>query len=143
MQLLTDSSRYRTWTRWGRVGERGQSAELGDGSLDDAIKNFEKKFKDKSGLKWADRGEKPKAGKYAYVERSYNPDSEDDTDDDDEDTAAGADEEEKNDVKPAECTLDRPTQDLMKLIFNQVSLLGAILRTRPKLMGNRVISTPP
>jgi len=137
---LTDGSRYRTWTRWGRVGERGQSAELGNGSLDDAIKNFEKKFKDKSGLKWIDRGENPKLGKYAYVERSYNPDSEDDADDD---AAGGADEVKKNDVKPADCTLDQPTQDLMKLIFNQVSLVGAFCQRRPKLMWKRVISTPP
>lgn len=38
-------------------------AMLGCGSLADAIKNFEKKFKDKSGLKWEDRGEDPKNGK--------------------------------------------------------------------------------
>ena len=36
---------------------------LGNGSLPDAIKNFEKKFKDKSGLKWEDRGSDPKSGK--------------------------------------------------------------------------------
>ncbi|KAA8621228.1 poly polymerase 2 ADP-ribosyltransferase 2 [Pyrenophora tritici-repentis] len=119
IQLLTDGNMYTTWTRWGRVGERGQNAELGDGTLDDAINNFEKKFKDKSGLKWADRGEQPKAKKYAYVERSYNPDSEDDADDDDGDAAAGAEEEGKSALKPAKCTLDQPTQDLMKLIFNQ------------------------
>ena len=36
---------------------------LGSGSLSDAIKNFELKFKDKSGLKWEDRGADPKNGK--------------------------------------------------------------------------------
>lgn len=36
---------------------------LGNGDLSDAIKLFEKKFKDKSGLKWEDRGEDPKNGK--------------------------------------------------------------------------------
>jgi poly [ADP-ribose] polymerase len=92
---------------------------LGNGSLADALKNFEKKFKDKSGLKWADRGEEPKAGKYAYVERSYNPDS--DEEDDDADADAGADGDEKDATKPppAECTLEPPVQNLMKLIFNQ------------------------
>jgi poly [ADP-ribose] polymerase len=89
---------------------------LGSGSLTEAMKNFEKKFKDKSGLKWDDRAEEPKATKYAYVERSYNPDS-----DDEDDAAAGADDEEKSDVKRAESTLDARTQDLMRLIFNQVS----------------------
>lgn len=98
------------------MGERGQSALLGGGSVDDALFSFEKKFKDKSGLKWADRAAQPKPGKYAYVERSYNPDSDDEEDDD---TGAGAEDEVKEKIKPAECTLDAPTQDLMKLIFNQ------------------------
>lgn len=90
---------------------------LGSGTLDDAMKVFEKKFKDKSGLKWADRAEDPKAGKYAYVERSYNPDSEDEDEDD-----AKATNGKTEAVETAECTLDTPTQDLMKLIFNQVSI---------------------
>ncbi|KAF2849085.1 PARP-domain-containing protein [Plenodomus tracheiphilus IPT5] len=117
VQTLTNGSDFKTWTRWGRVGERGQSAMLGNGGVDDALKNFEKKFKDKSGLRWDDRGENPKAGKYAYVERSYNPDSDDEGDD--TGSGAGADEAIKTEVKVAECTLDAPTQDLMKLIFNQ------------------------
>ncbi|KAF2024322.1 PARP-domain-containing protein [Setomelanomma holmii] len=115
VQLLHNGSNdYKTWTRWGRVGERGQSAMLGGGSLPDALKNFEKKFKDKSGLKWDDRGEEPKAGKYAYVERSYNPDSGDEGDAD-----AGADNDDGDKPAPAECTLEPPVQNLMKLIFNQ------------------------
>ena len=36
---------------------------LGNGSFDDAMREFEKKFKDKSGLKWEDRGAMPKSGK--------------------------------------------------------------------------------
>ncbi|KAI8932727.1 hypothetical protein NX059_010218 [Plenodomus lindquistii] len=117
VQTLTNGSDYKTWTRWGRVGERGQNAILGNGSVDDALWNFEKKFKDKSGLKWDDRGSNPKAGKYAYVERSYNPDSDDE--EDDAGSGAGADGEVKTETKAADCTLDAPTQDLMKLIFNQ------------------------
>ena len=54
---------FKTWTRWGRVGERGQSKVLGSGSLSDAMDSFEGKFKDKSGLKWEDRGKDPKNGK--------------------------------------------------------------------------------
>jgi len=118
VQLLTDGSSYRTWTRWGRVGDRGQMKMLGDGSLSNAMQEFEKKFKDKSGLKWANRGDEPKAGKYAYVERSYNPDSDDD---DDGDADAGADAGETNGVTP-DSTLSPPVQDLMKLIFNQVRI---------------------
>lgn len=89
---------------------------LGSGSLDDALKNFEKKFKDKSGLKWADRGEKPKAGKYVFVERSYDPDSEDEKDD--KDAAKAGAERERDDYTPPKCTLQPPVQSLMELIFN-------------------------
>lgn len=102
---------YKTWSRWGRVGERGQSALLGSGSLADALKQFEKKFKDKSGLKWEDRSSNPKAGKYTFVERSYAPDS------DDEDDA-------KDEVKKEEefetpkSKLPLPVQKLMEFIFN-------------------------
>jgi len=117
VQVLTNGTDFKTWTRWGRVGERGQMAMLGNGAEEDAIGQFEKKFKDKSGLKWENRGDNPKAGKNAYVERSYNPDSEDEGDD----TGDGAGEEDavKREVKEAECTLDTPTQELMELIFNQ------------------------
>jgi poly [ADP-ribose] polymerase len=89
---------------------------LGSGSLDDALKNFEKKFKDKSGLKWADRGKKPKAGKYVFVERSYDPDSEDE--EDDKDAAKAGAERERDDYTPPKCTLQPPVQSLMELIFN-------------------------
>ncbi|KAK3684559.1 hypothetical protein LTR37_020162 [Vermiconidia calcicola] len=114
IQLLQNASGFRTWTRWGRVGERGQSALLGDGSLDDALSHFGKKFKDKSGLEWDDRGEKPKPNKYVFVERSYEPDDEDDA----PSTEAGASRERSN-YSPPKCTLDPPVKSLMELIFNQ------------------------
>ncbi|KAL1801065.1 hypothetical protein ACET3X_001407 [Alternaria dauci] len=117
-RILTNGTAYQTWTRWGRVGDRGQMKMLGNGSLNDAMKEFEKKFKDKSGLRWADRGDEPRSGKYAYVERSYNPDSDDDEDDADAGAAAGGMDTEDS-VPSAESTLSRPVQDLMKLIFNQ------------------------
>ncbi|KAL7934054.1 poly polymerase catalytic domain-containing protein [Trichoderma chlorosporum] len=119
VQILYDgkSKQYKTWTRWGRVGEIGQSAILGNGTVEDAIRNFEKKFKDKSGLFWVNRGDNPKPGKYAFVERSYNPDSEDEDDDADDKDAVKKEGEE--DVKPAECTLQPSVKSLMELIFNQ------------------------
>lgn len=109
------SKTYKTWTRWGRVGEAGQKAVLGNGTLSDAINNFEKKFKDKSGHTWENRGENPKPKKYAFVERSYNPDS-DDEDDEDVKTVKKEGEEE---AAPPECTLEKPVKELMELIFNQ------------------------
>jgi len=59
------------------VGDRGQSGVLGDGSLADALRQFDSKFKSKSGLAWKDRGDKPKSGKYTFIERSYAPESDD------------------------------------------------------------------
>lgn len=111
LQLLFDASsyQYRTWTRWGRVGDYGQNKYWGDGSLADAQFMFNRKFKDKTGLSWDDRAATPKSGKYVFLERSYDSDSED-ADDDDEDA------EER---KPPPCTLHPAVQDLIKVIFNQ------------------------
>ncbi|KEQ70623.1 PARP-domain-containing protein, partial [Aureobasidium namibiae CBS 147.97] len=119
VQLLESSGsykRYQTWTRWGRVGEHGQSAMLGDGSIEDAFVNFEKKFKDKSGLKWDDRREKPKSKKYVFVERSYL------ADDDEPPAQSGASPDNDDDgpkYTPPKCTLEPPIQSLMELVFNQ------------------------
>lgn len=111
-QLLRNGSNdYKTWTRWGRVGNLGQSKILGNGSLHDALNEFEKKFKDKSGLSWADREAMPKSGKYAFIERSYTADS------DHEEGAASTKTEDKLDT--FESKLHPAVQNLMALIFNQ------------------------
>ncbi|XEV06196.1 hypothetical protein FSHL1_011483 [Fusarium sambucinum] len=120
IQVLKDpkSATFKTWTRWGRVGEMGQKAILGSGSLDNAVKIFQKKFKDKSGLSWDDRGADPKPGKYAFVERSYNPDS--DSDDNEDVKAVKKENGEDEDTAPEpECKLEKPVKELMELIFNQ------------------------
>ncbi|KAM0248132.1 hypothetical protein ACHAQJ_009577 [Trichoderma viride] len=123
LQILFDvrQKKYHTWTRWGRVGEMGQKAVLGNGTVEDAIKNFEKKFRDKSGLAWDKRGDNPKPGKYAFVERSYNPDSEDEDDAGDAGDADGkaVKKEDEEEVKIADCTLQVEVKSLMELIFNQ------------------------
>ena len=51
------------------------STNILQGSLNDAIHQFEAKFKAKSGLAWANRGDKAKSGKYTFVEKSYTDDS--------------------------------------------------------------------
>ena len=119
-QLLTNGKVFRTWTRWGRVGENGQSAILGNGSLPDALKHFDSKFKSKSGLSWANRGSDPQPGKYVFVERSYEPDSEGEEDEDDAAAGAGDDKRSRSrSTSPAKCTLQAPVKSLMELIFNQ------------------------
>lgn len=117
VQLLRNiSGDYKTWTRWGRVGDHGQSLTLGDGDLTSAMLHFEKKFKDKSGLNWADRNAPPKPKKYTFVERSYAPDS-----DDEEEDAAGKVKSEGTDADLAaiDSKLPPAVQELMELVFNQ------------------------
>lgn len=112
LQLLVGPDNdCQTWTRWGRVGDRGQSKLLGSGSLADAKREFVKKFKDKSGLDWEDRMATPKPNRYAFVEREYGPDSDDEV----QPTSGPA----QPDRKPPRCTLDDSVEKLMQLIFNE------------------------
>ncbi|EAW12631.1 putative poly(ADP)-ribose polymerase PARP [Aspergillus clavatus NRRL 1] len=121
--LLETSSSYRTWTRWGRVGEFGSTALLGDGTLERAKAEFEKKFKDKSGLKWADRLDPPKAKKYTFIERNYEEsDDEEDADDAEKMDVDGAAE----DKKPVESKLPQAVQKLLTFIFNQQHFLSTM-----------------
>lgn len=115
IQVLKDRlGRFFAWNRWGRVGEPGQNALKGPfGSADNAIKDFEKKFSDKTKNKWADREKfQAKPGKYTLLEMAGD-------DDDDEDTVdAGPAPAARSDQKVASCKLDKTTQSLMKLIFD-------------------------
>ena len=117
VQLLVDSTgqNFSAWTRWGRVGEIGQSALLGDNSCETAKREFEKKFRSKSGLAWKNRLDPPKKGKYTFIERNYEEDS------DDEDDPAGRNKKKKKEEKrpPVQSTLTAPVQDLMSFIFNK------------------------
>ena len=71
LQVLQRGSLFACWNRWGRVGEEGQTnaSKLQWGSVEGAIKDFEKKFKDKSANNWADKASfVKKSGKYQLVE---------------------------------------------------------------------------
>jgi poly [ADP-ribose] polymerase len=114
LQMLEKGSSYYVWTRWGRVGERGQFKNMGPMGIDKAIKDFEKKFKDKTGNEWGSRANfKPKSGKYTLIEMDYD-------DEDAEELEAALKKTIKNKqgqtIAPSE--LPAPTQNLMKLIFN-------------------------
>ncbi|XP_073501215.1 protein mono-ADP-ribosyltransferase PARP3 [Phyllobates terribilis] len=117
IQLLhsTDSKKtYYCWNRWGRVGEVGQSKLTFFSDVNAATKDFEKKFKDKTKNNWSDREKfTPHPGKYTMIEVEH--------DDDEEgggeavvkvDSVDGACKK----VRP--CSLDKPTQDLVSLIFS-------------------------
>ena len=119
---MTETSkvnRYRTWTRWGRVGEPGQSSWLGEGALEESKKHFEKKFKDKTGLKWEDRLAAPKKNKYTFIEKNYEDDSPVGKKKVDKDTAKDA-------GQRPESTLTLPVQQLMTLIFNTENFANAM-----------------
>lgn len=135
VQILESANKrgYRTWTRWGRVGERGQNATLGQGSLVEAKKHFDKKFKDKSGYSWDDRFSAPKRGKYTFIERNYEEDSDGENDDTPrasngsaaKDSLAKTKEEEVQ--KAIESKLHQRVQVLMELIFNQTLFDASML----------------
>ena len=114
LQLLHDEGKdeYYAHTRWGRLGEFGAVKTMGPHSFDDALKEFDKKFKDKSGHKWEDRSEPAKKGKYTFLEKNYE-------DDDDDQAADQGNDEKKADEPEIDSKLPRQTQRLMELIFNQ------------------------
>jgi poly [ADP-ribose] polymerase len=87
---------------------------MGPMSFDAALKEYEKKFKDKSGHKWEERGEPAKKGKYTFIERSYEDDDDEPADADD-----GVKKEEGDDDVGVGSKLPRQTQRLVELIFNQ------------------------
>uniref|UniRef100_A0A6P8P0U4 Poly [ADP-ribose] polymerase n=1 Tax=Geotrypetes seraphini TaxID=260995 RepID=A0A6P8P0U4_GEOSA len=115
IQLICDQGRYYCWNRWGRVGEVGQSKLSPLASLDAAIKDFEKKFKDKTKNDWKNRDSfVAHPGKYTMIEVQHE-------DEGSEimvkvDTVDGAHQSVKKKVLP--CRLDKPTQDLVSLIFS-------------------------
>ncbi|KAJ5581077.1 hypothetical protein N7450_007378 [Penicillium hetheringtonii] len=111
---------YWTWNRWGRVGERGQSSMLEAQTLDEAIRVFTKKFREKSGLKWEDRLNEPKKGKYTFIEINYEDDEEP------KDKKEKIKKEPGEEKPPVESQLSKPLQDLMSFIFNQNHFLNAM-----------------
>lgn len=83
---------------------------MGPLDLDGARKEFDKKFKDKSGHKWDERSEPAKKGKYTFLGKNY----EDDEDEDESQNQA----KDQGDEEKVDSKLPRQTQRLMELIFN-------------------------
>ncbi|XP_013790315.1 poly [ADP-ribose] polymerase 3-like [Limulus polyphemus] len=120
IQLLKNKTAksYYVWNRWGRVGEPGLSALRGPmTSLESAKLDFKKKFQDKTRNKWENRDNfVPHPGKYTLLEM----DSEE-TEDDEEKLKQQA--QMLDNLSPAKkykpSSLDKPTQDLLKFIFDE------------------------
>lgn len=69
IQLLEDGGNFVCWNRWGRVGELGQSKINHFSCLEDAKKDFEKKFREKTKNNWAERDHfVAHPGKYTLIE---------------------------------------------------------------------------
>jgi poly [ADP-ribose] polymerase 2/3/4 len=112
IQVLKNSyGHYTSWNRWGRVGENGQS-QLGASHTDvnKAIKDFEKKFKDKTKNDWSNRANfKPVSGKYTLIEMDGGDEAEVEVQKTDPSIKSG-------DYQPSK--LDIQTQNLIGLIFD-------------------------
>ena len=75
------------------------------------MKEFDKKFKSKTGHSWSDRADakEPKKGKYTFIERSYE--------DDEEEAAERQESTSPKNEEPSKLPIQ--TQRLMELIFNE------------------------
>ncbi|CAF0974544.1 unnamed protein product [Adineta ricciae] len=117
IQALTLGGKFYTWTRWGRVGETGQSQMFGPfGSQDAAVKQFKSKFKDKTKNDWDSRDQFKKiAGKYDLIDVAGDGD-----DEEEQQTTATkrTTVEDKDGVVYAASKLDTATQSLIRLIFD-------------------------
>ncbi|UJR38079.1 hypothetical protein I4U23_030760 [Adineta vaga] len=116
IQALTSNGKYHTWTRWGRVGENGQSQMFGPFvSKDQAIKQFMNKFKDKTKNNWDSRDQFKKiAGKYDIIDVA----GDDDEEEEEQTTKKSAIVEDKDGIVYAASKLDTATQSLIRLIFD-------------------------
>lgn len=113
IQVVKANNKYYSWNRWGRVGEVGQSKLSSPfDKAENAVKDFEKKFKDKTKNNWSDRMNfVSHPGKYTLIQVDGEQDAEIKVDCVDGKPAQVA----KNALP---CTLDEVTQSLIKLIFS-------------------------
>jgi len=107
-----NSNAYFFWTRWGRVGERGQFKLLNCSSKDSAISNFKSKFRDKTANSWDDRKNFVKKDKkYFLLERDYGV-----TEEDEKNIKEKSREAKETEIP--ESKLDLKVQEIIKLIFD-------------------------
>lgn len=121
IQLIeTSSGIFYVWNRWGRVGETGSSADkYFGGNIEGAMKEFKKKFRDKTKNSWDDRENfTPHSGKYTLIEMDTQ---EEETSNVLEEQINKLESDPSNPVvkkKFKPCSLDKPTQSLIKLLFD-------------------------
>ncbi|XP_030585235.1 protein mono-ADP-ribosyltransferase PARP3 [Archocentrus centrarchus] len=113
IQVIRANKKYYSWNRWGRVGEAGQNKLSPPfDKAENAVKDFEKKFKDKTKNNWSDRANfVSHPGKYTLIEVDGEQDAEVKVD-----CVDGKPVQVTKNVLP--CTLDEATQNLIQLIFS-------------------------
>ncbi|KAJ6226080.1 DNA ligase [Anaeramoeba flamelloides] len=127
IQIIKDGGQFKLFTSWGRVGYRGQSKVQAYSSAGPAIREFQKKFKLKTGNNWADRDNfVPKNRKYQPVEVVYEDESDDSSEESSGKEDSETDDEMSSDEKPIESTLAPEIQDFIKLIFNKTILQNTL-----------------
>ncbi|KAF8609300.1 PARP-domain-containing protein [Ceratobasidium sp. AG-I] len=124
IQLLHSTSNNNSvmlHVRWGRVGENGSAQNKGPWAPAQAVNEFLKQFKAKSGADWADRKTmKPKKGKYMWLERAYG----DEDDSGPSDKGKGKDDGPRE--KTPEPTIGSELLDFVSLIFSATLMQAAL-----------------
>uniref|UniRef100_A0A8D0G559 Poly [ADP-ribose] polymerase n=1 Tax=Sphenodon punctatus TaxID=8508 RepID=A0A8D0G559_SPHPU len=115
IQLILHSGDFSCWTRWGRVGEVGQSKLSAFGDAVAAQKEFEKKFWEKTKNRWAERENfVAHPGKYTLIEVQHGDEEEQEVTVK-VDTVDGV---KLSKQRMLPCTLNTATQELISLIFS-------------------------
>ena len=127
LEAKSNKGNFFTWTRWGRVGENGQSAMLGEGvTSDEAMFTIRTRS---SRIRLALPGKivmaHQRMEKYVYLEVNYGDEDEEDGKDGVQSTPED-DDSEGDAAVFAPSKLSQPVQRLMELIFN-VSYFNATM----------------
>lgn len=135
-----DSSSITLFTRWGRVGETGQSQSKGPFPADKAVVEFRKQFKAKAAWDFSKRTtQEPKPTKYTWIERHYEDEGASTSSPKkakQEDPETAVKEEPAEEIIP-DSKLPVEVQRLVEFIFNP----GYVLRISPiKAWTNSSIS---
>eukprot|EP00300_Choanocystis_sp_HF-7_P042754 c9455_g1_i1.p1 GENE.c9455_g1_i1~~c9455_g1_i1.p1 ORF type:complete len:828 (-),score=180.10 c9455_g1_i1:110-2593(-) len=126
LQILEADGSYWVWRRWGRVGENGQYYLETYEKLEQAIKAFEQKFKEKTKNSWADRENFVQhPGKYTMLDRDTFPNSP---------TPTLASDVSSQTATLKTSSLDPATQELMNTIFETSVFTEALSATSVDVM---------
>ena len=117
--LQLSDNQYTTYTRWGRVGERGQSKDY-PADLKSCIDLFKAKFKEKTGNTWEQRASaSAKPGKYTLIDILYDDVEQQEDEAVDAEYSSQVVNTGENVAALKKTTLLAETQRLLELIFNE------------------------